>query len=596
MTDAAPEPLIWSGPGFAAAPGRVELAAAIAAFDGLPDGFYAVDKDWRLIALNAAAARAFRVERPEALGRTLWEIVPHILGSDFERRYRKAMDERGDDHFVALVPGRPGPEVEVRVRPFQDGLGVTFRDVTAQLREDEERRQTTAKIGLAIQAGRMAVWEHETATDVLKGSPELSTLLGFEPGHVLDAAQIRSLLFPGDGERIRRAAMGAVVAGQRHFDCEVRLRGKDGRVRWLWMRAELAPGPEGFPARTVGVVIDITDRKRIEAQLAAHQADLDAALQAGRLAFIDFDHASGLFRPSARLNELYGYEPSRELTLHDVRARYHPEDAAKIAGWFAEYAANPTLKDWNWTFRLLMPDGEVRWVEGLGAYERAADGTILRSRGVLQDVTDRQRWEEHQRLLINELNHRVKNTLAIVQGLAQQSLRGDVSLGAAFARFETRLTALAAAHSLLTRSNWQDAALEQVARGAVAAATGDEGQRVRIDGPRARVRPQTAVALSLALNELCTNALKHGALSREEGGVELTWTLSRSAPRMLRLVWREHGGPEVGLPPGKGFGRRLLEQGLARELGGTVTLAFEPSGVSCVIEAPLPDAGAAGPG
>ncbi len=129
-----------------------------------------------------------------------------------------------------------------------------------------------------------------------------------------------------------------------------------------------------------------------------------------------------------------------------------------------------------------------------------------------------------------------------------------------------------------------------MARGAVAATTGDEGQRVRIEGPKARVRPQTAVALSLALHELCTNALKHGALSNARGGVDLTWTLSDSAPRMLRLVWQEHGGPEVGLPPGKGFGRRLLEQALARELGGVVTLAFETPGVSCVIEAPLPDA------
>lgn len=591
MTDATREPLIWSSPDFAAAPGRVELTEAIAAFDGLSDGFYAVDSNWRVIALNTFAADAFRVNRAQALGQELWSLLPHLVGSEFERRYRKAMAERTSDHFIAPVPAR-APDVEVRVRPFQDGLGMLFRDVTAQLRADEERRQTDAKIGLAIQAGRMAVWEYETATDALKSSPELNALLGFELEDVLDAAEIRSRFFPGDGERIREAAAAAMAAGQRHFDSEVRLIAKDSSLRWLWMRAEVVLGPSGAPVRTLGVVIDITDRKRMAEELAFHRADLDAALRAGRLAFIDFDHATGLFKPSARLNELYGYAPDHVLTLDDARSRYHPEDAPKIAGWFAEFAANPALTDWNWTFRLVMPGGEIRWVEGVGAYERSRDGTIVRSRGVLQDVTDRQRWEEHQRLLINELNHRVKNTLAIVQGLAQQSLRADAPREAAFARFEARLTALATAHSLLTSSNWEDAALDQVARGAVDAATGETGQRVRIEGPRATVRPQTAVALSLALHELCTNALKHGALSTPAGGVDLTWTLTGADPRMLRLSWREQGGPEVQSPRGKGFGRRLLEQGLARELGGVVELQFQQSGVNCVIEAPLPEAGA----
>ena len=592
MTDAS-EPLVWSSPGFAAAPARVGVEAVIAAFDGLPDGFYAVDGQWRIIVLNRFAADAFRVDREEALGRELWSLLPHLIGSEFERRYRAAMQEGRADQFTLPVPGRAGPEVEVRVRPFQDGLGVSFRDVTAQLHEQEENRATATQLGLAIHAGRMAVWEHDAATDTLRSSPELNALLGFAPGEVLDATEIRARFHPGDGERLARAAAAAFAAGQSHFDSEVRLRGKDEQLRWFWARAEVTRGPGGAPSRTLGVVIDITERKHIEEQLRAHQADLDAALAAGRLAFIDFDHRTGKFRPSAQLNQLYGYEPDRLLTIEDVRSRYHPEDAPKIAEWFAPYAADPSLVDWRWSFRLRLPDGAIRWVEGVGAYERAADGTIVRARGVLQDITDRKRWEEHQRLLINELNHRVKNTLAIVQGLAQQSLRGDASPEASFARFEARLTALAAAHSLLTRSNWEDADLEQVARSAVEAAAGDGMRRVRIAGDRIAVRPQTAVGLSLALHELCTNALKHGALSGAEGGVDLSWTLSGEAPRTLRMVWREHGGPQVQPPTGKGFGRRLLEQALSRELGGAISLAFEPAGVVCTIAAPLPDAGIA---
>ena len=584
------EPLVWSSPGFAAAPARIRVEEAIAAFDGLPDGFYAVDSQWRIIALNQFAADAFQVDRDRALGQPIWSILPHLAGSDFERRYRACMEERRPDRFVGPVPSRAGPEVEVRVRPFQDGIGISFRDVTAERLQQEENRATAIKLGLAIQAGRMAVWEHDAATDTLKGSPELNTLLGFEPDEVLDANEIRARFHPGDGEQLARAAMAAFATGQSHFDSEVRLRGKDGQLRWLWARAEVSRGPDGAPTRTLGVVIDITERKSIEEQLRAHQADLDAALEAGRLAFIDYDHQTGFFKPSPRLNQLYGYEPDHLLTIEDARERYHPDDLGKIAGWAAFHAADPSLVNWRWTFRLLMPGGEVRWVEGLGAYQRGPDGTILRSRGTLQDVTERKRWEEHQRLLINELNHRVKNTLAIVQGLAQQSLRRDASPEAAFARFEARLTALAAAHSLLTRTNWEDAALDQVARSAVEATTGDDLKRVRISGPAVSVRPQTAVTLSLALHELCTNALKHGALSRAEGGVELNWKITGGAPKVLDMVWREHGGPRVQRPRGKGFGRRLLEQGLARELGGSVRLSFEPEGVVCTIDAPLPEA------
>ena len=596
MSDTVPdppeprEPLVWSNPGFAAAPARIRVEEAIAAFDGLPDGFYAVDSQWRIIALNQFAADAFRVDRDKALGQPIWSILPHLAGSDFERHYRACMEERRPDHFVGMVPSRAGPEVEVRVRPFQDGIGISFRDVTAERLQQEENRATAIKLGLAIQAGRMAVWEHDAATDTLKSSPELNALLGFEPDEVLGAGDIRARFHPGDLERLGKAAATAFAAGQSHFDSEVRLRGKDDQLRWLWARAEVTRGPDGVPARTLGVVIDITERKSIEEQLRAHQADLDAALEAGRLAFIDYDHETGFFKPSRRLNQLYGYEPDRLLTIEDVRARYHPDDIGRIAGWAALYSADPGLVDWRWSFRLLLPSGEVRWVEGLGAYERGPDGTILRSRGTLQDVTERKRWEDHQRLLINELNHRVKNTLAIVQGLAQQSLRGDASPAAAFARFEARLTALAAAHSLLTRTNWEDADLGQVAHSAVEATTGDDLKRVRISGPKVSVRPQTAVALSLALHELCTNALKYGALSQAEGGIELSWTLTREAAKVLNMVWRERGGPVVQRPKGKGFGRRLLEQGLTRELGGSVKLSFEPEGVVCTIVAPLPEA------
>ncbi|HEY0085499.1 MAG TPA: sensor histidine kinase, partial [Allosphingosinicella sp.] len=233
---------------------------------------------------------------------------------------------------------------------------------------------------------------------------------------------------------------------------------------------------------------------------------------------------------------------------------------------------------------LLLPDGSNRWVQGLGEYIRSEGGAILRSRGVLMDVTDRRRAEEHQRLLINELNHRVKNSLAIVQGLAQQSFKGEAASQAARQAFEGRLSALAAAHDLLTLEAWQSASLRRIVEDVIAPYCGHR-ERFGVDGPDLALPPKVAVSLALGLHELCTNAAKYGALSRAEGRVRVGWSAKGGR---LQLEWRETGGPPVEAPSRRGFGTRMIERGLASELGGKVEIAFEPAGVVCRIDAELP--------
>lgn len=208
-----------------------------------------------------------------------------------------------------------------------------------------------------------------------------------------------------------------------------------------------------------------------------------------------------------------------------------------------------------------------------------------------KEIAQRRRAEEQQTLLINELNHRVKNTLAIVQGLAQQSFRPDTPTDAARQAFDARLGALAAAHSLLTRRNWETANLSEIISDSVRATAGSLHERVHLAGPEIILGPQTAVSLAMAVHELSTNAVKHGALSNEAGQVSIGWDTTRSdtAPT-LHLEWRESGGPAVEGPTHRGFGSRMIERGLAAELGGTVTLEFARSGLRCIIDAPLPEA------
>lgn len=206
-------------------------------------------------------------------------------------------------------------------------------------------------------------------------------------------------------------------------------------------------------------------------------------------------------------------------------------------------------------------------------------------------VLERKRTEEHQRLLINELNHRVKNTLAIVQSVAAQTFKGDAADRAARQAFESRLAALAAAHDVLTADNWESASMIEVAQKAGVGCGADPGQ-MRIEGPDIRLAPRTAVSLSMALHELCTNAVKYGSLSTGAGSVAVSWEVNHSSngPE-LHLKWVEEGGPKVSPPTKRGFGSRMIERGLASELGGNVQLQFLPQGVQCLVTAPLPAIG-----
>ena len=203
-------------------------------------------------------------------------------------------------------------------------------------------------------------------------------------------------------------------------------------------------------------------------------------------------------------------------------------------------------------------------------------------------VMERKRTEEHQRLLIHELNHRVKNTLAIVQSLAAQTFRGSAAEDSAKLAFESRLGALAAAHDLLTGANWEATSLREVVERS-SHGCGADPHRVDIEGPDLRLEPRAAVSLAMALHELCTNAVKYGALSTELGFVSVSWTIEKSAPSArFVLRWQESNGPPVSPPRRRGFGTKMIERALAAELGGSARLEFPASGAMCVIEAPLP--------
>ncbi len=232
-------------------------------------------------------------------------------------------------------------------------------------------------------------------------------------------------------------------------------------------------------------------------------------------------------------------------------------------------------------------DGSIGWARVTSTALRDAAGKFLHAVRVVEDVTERREADRRQKLLIDELNHRVKNTLATVQSLAWQTNRSGVSPEVAQARFQERLLALSRTHNLLNETHWEGASLRTVLENELAPYM-TAPPRVTTKGPEVYLSPKSAVVLGMAFHELTTNAVKYGALSSDSGQVQVGWKLDeRGGDVILAIDWCELSGPQVEQPPRLGFGSRLLRQTITRELAGQLDLRFEPEGVCCIITIPV---------
>ncbi|HEX2554086.1 MAG TPA: PAS domain S-box protein [Microvirga sp.] len=234
--------------------------------------------------------------------------------------------------------------------------------------------------------------------------------------------------------------------------------------------------------------------------------------------------------------------------------------------------------------RFTRKDGTGGWVRVSSTAVRGPDGAFLYAVRVVEDITERKQAEERQKLLIDELNHRVKNTLATVQSLAWQSARKGGPPEEAQQRFQERLLSLSRTHNLLNETSWEGASLRTILQTELEPLGLGEA-RFRLDGPDLDLPPKVAVVLGMVIHELTTNAMKYGAFSRPEGQVAVEW--DGRADGTLRLTWRETGGPPVAVPQGRGFGSRLIEQAVTRELDGHVEMQFAPEGLRCRVTVPL---------
>jgi PAS domain S-box-containing protein len=364
---------------------------------------------------------------------------------------------------------------------------------------------------------------------------------------------------------------------------------RNGAPEQVWMDLYYSPVPDetGRPAGVIAIVVETTERvladrrnreESLRLQNLFSQAPTFMAMLDGQ------NHCFEMINPSYR--KLIGNRDVEGKPIAEAMPEVSSQGFISLLDEvFATGVAVQRLSE-----RVLLQRAEAAPLEECFldfVYQpiRNDEGAVTHIFVQGSDVTDRVRAENHQKLLINELNHRVKNTLASIQSIVQQTLRGVATKEEAAFAISERILALSRAHNVLTEENWDGADLYTMVQDALEAFRPAGRTAISIEGPKLRIGPQAALSIALALHELATNAAKYGALSSKTGTVSIRWTISSEAQgeELFELSWKEEGGPRVIPPTRRGFGSRLILGVLPHELRGTADIDYDPQGLRFVL-------------
>ncbi|MFZ0149046.1 MAG: HWE histidine kinase domain-containing protein, partial [Xanthobacteraceae bacterium] len=313
-------------------------------------------------------------------------------------------------------------------------------------------------------------------------------------------------------------------------------------------------------------------------QLKQAEQGRSLALAAGQMGSWDWDLVSKQWRWDEGQHRIFGVDPAHfQITVENIRALIRPEDwisLVEIARGMSRGARTQQTE-----FRVVRPNGEIRWCIGTAAASVNDDGNVVRINGVTIDITDRKEADERQVLLAREVDHRARNALAVIQSIIRLTQANSVD--DYVEAIEGRIKALSRAHTLLSASRWNSADLGTLVGEELAPYSA--GDKITFEGPDISLQPATAQGLALALHELATNAAKHGALSSNRGKVSLKWEL---APDALQLHWLENGGPRITAPSARSFGLRVIVASIEQQLGGKLTFDWDARGLRCTMWIP----------
>ncbi|WP_128924108.1 PAS domain-containing sensor histidine kinase [Bradyrhizobium guangxiense] len=560
-------------------------------FDNGAVGLHIVSGEGIILRANKAELDMLGYKPEEYVGRHIAEfhVDAPVIGEILQRLSCGMPLHR----YPARLRARDGSLKHVLITSnsrFVDGKFVNTRcftlDVT-ELHDAEQARQASeTRLAATYEAASVGISEADDTGRLLRVNNALCRITGRSRAELLG---MTFLDYTDPQDRMEDAELYArqVRGDVENYTIRKRAIRPDGSVRHLDIFSSSVRDSEGRFLYGVRVAQDVTATKQLEDRLREREQRMRDLLEALPAAIYTTD-AEG-------------------------RIDFYNRAAVEMAG------RTPQPGDeWCVTWKLYRPDGsplphnecpmavalrEDRPVRGAEAVAERPDGRrvpfipyptplhdatgkLVGAINMLVDISERKSAENAQKVLIDELNHRVKNTLATVQSLANQTARHAAGLEEFLPTFMGRLLALARAHDLLTKRNWQDAPLEKLVEDIVAPVSGG---RVVTGGPHVDLDARTALSITMVLNELLTNAAKYGALSVPGGSVSLTWRIAGGelAQSMLECEWRERGGPPVTPPKRRGFGTRLMERCVEHDLAGEFDLVFEPEGTRCRMTFPV---------
>jgi PAS domain S-box-containing protein len=465
------------------------------------------------------------------------------------------------------------------------GGAVLFTELrTEQLEARRALAESDARFRATFENAAVGVALVRSDGSIIRANKSLARMLGYSVDE-LSTKTFHELTHPND-LATNLAALKKALAGEAESYClEKRYFRKDGGIVWATLTVGCVRKAESSAVDYfVSVIQDITDRKQAEARLAERSAQLDLAHKAARVgSYTIVGRTMRISRSSAVIDDMshgtmeIGTEQWGELVHRDDIQRLRDE----LIRAFKEQRAELVSE-----FRFDRPGGEVRWIEARSLIAYDAAGRADRMVGVYIDVTERRRADEHKNVLIAELDHRVKNVLACVAAIAQQSRECSKSADHFLEVLNGRIISLAGAHALLSRSRWEGVSVGELVRSELARCT-NEGHHL-IEGPDIVLAAEATQPLAMVLHELTTNATKYGALSSRCGRVSVQWgrQTDSNAQACLALEWRETGGPAIVDHIPSGYGSSVIRDLIPYELGGSVDYVLAPEGVRCRVELP----------
>ena len=458
----------------------------------------------------------------------------------------------------------------------------------AEARDHESRFETVAELlGLG-----WSCWE--PGTGQLSWDVRTKALWGLAPTSSIDMEQAIAAIHPDDRHRVEAALSAGLIPGNEPLTLEYRVLGiEDGVERWVQGHGR-AIFDGGNPIGFVGAVLDITERKATELALRDSQAWLQEGIELAGLATYRWDPRTGEIDWDERLQAWWGLS---------VKANYElwkdgvlPADRDRVEATIRDSLDPAGEGVYETEYRVRnRRTGDIRWIS-TRARTRFVNGEAVAVTGAARDITERKLAEEHQRTLLAELQHRVRNTLGVVRSIARRTAATSHSLEDMDMHLQGRLDAFSRVQSAVTRNPDAGVDLKSLIEDELLAHATREGKAVAVHGPDTQLQPKVAESVSLAMHELATNAVKYGALGRVTGRVSIEWetSVTDAGGKVLRLVWSENlGDGRLDEPERQGFGMELLQRRLPYEMDARTCIEFRPEGLRFTLEMPLPETKAA---